>query len=186
MKNFLALIVLVIVLALAWAGYAWYTSSQKIAQIDSFEECVAAGFPVMESYPRQCTANGKTFAEDIQEPEEQEPEEEEPEPSSNDIQVSAPSSNAQIQSPLTVTGQAKGPWYFEASFPIILLDGNNNQIAQTNAQATSDWMTTNFVPFTATLTFSTPSTPTGTLVLKKSNPSGEPQNDDQITIPVTF
>lgn len=29
--------------------------------ISSFEECVAAGNPVMESYPRQCRAGGKTF-----------------------------------------------------------------------------------------------------------------------------
>jgi len=30
-------------------------------EINSFEECVEAGNPVMESYPRQCRANGKTF-----------------------------------------------------------------------------------------------------------------------------
>jgi cytochrome b involved in lipid metabolism len=34
-------------------------------QIKSFEECVAAGNPVMESYPRQCQADGKTFVEEI-------------------------------------------------------------------------------------------------------------------------
>lgn len=36
-------------------------SSQNPATIDSFEECVAAGNPVMESYPEQCAANGKTY-----------------------------------------------------------------------------------------------------------------------------
>ena len=30
----------------------------------NFEECVAAGGPVMESYPRQCRANGQTFVEE--------------------------------------------------------------------------------------------------------------------------
>lgn len=36
-------------------------------EINSFEECVSAGYPVMESYPRQCkTSEGKTFIEDIQ------------------------------------------------------------------------------------------------------------------------
>lgn len=35
--------------------------------IDSFEACVRAGNPVMESYPRQCrTANGQSFTEDVQ------------------------------------------------------------------------------------------------------------------------
>lgn len=34
--------------------------------VDSFESCVAAGNPIMESYPRQCaTADGRTFTEAI-------------------------------------------------------------------------------------------------------------------------
>lgn len=34
------------------------------AQITNFDECVAAGNPVMESYPEQCAANGQTFVND--------------------------------------------------------------------------------------------------------------------------
>jgi hypothetical protein len=34
-------------------------------EINSFEECVVAGNPVMESYPRQCRASGETFVEEI-------------------------------------------------------------------------------------------------------------------------
>jgi hypothetical protein len=34
-------------------------------RISSFEECVAAGNPVMESFPRQCRAQGKTFIENV-------------------------------------------------------------------------------------------------------------------------
>jgi hypothetical protein len=42
------------------------------AVIDSFDECVGAGYPVMESYPRQCrTPAGRTFVEELS-PEEQE------------------------------------------------------------------------------------------------------------------
>ncbi|MBN1274673.1 hypothetical protein JXA12_00065 [Candidatus Woesearchaeota archaeon] len=33
--------------------------------INSFEECVAAGYPIMESYPRQCSTGQQTFAETI-------------------------------------------------------------------------------------------------------------------------
>jgi hypothetical protein len=37
--------------------------------ITTFEECVAAGNPVMESYPRQCrTQSGETFVEDVEQP----------------------------------------------------------------------------------------------------------------------
>ncbi len=46
------------------------TDKQLKTEITSFEECVAAGNPVMESYPRQCkTADGTTFTEQLEEPE---------------------------------------------------------------------------------------------------------------------
>ncbi|MBP6921381.1 Gmad2 immunoglobulin-like domain-containing protein [Candidatus Gracilibacteria bacterium] len=94
---------------------------------------------------------------------------------------------SQLVTPLTLTGRARGPWYFEASFPIELRDSNNVVIATTVAQAQGDWMTENWVPFTATLTFpAQPISSTGTLVLKKDNPSGEPQNDASLVIPVQF
>ncbi len=102
------------------------------------------------------------------------------------ITVSQPLPNAKVTSPLLVTGEARGYWYFEASFPIRLLDGNGQEIAVTAAQAQGDWMTEDFVPFSATLTFMAPATATGTLVLLKDNPSGEPQNDASISIPVNF
>lgn len=91
-----------------------------------------------------------------------------------------------VTSPLTVTGEARGTWYFEASFPVRLLDGNGNEIAVEPAQAQEDWMTEDFVPFEVTLVFTQPSTPTGTLVLEKDNPSGLPEHADQITMPVSF
>ncbi len=36
-------------------------------QITNFEECIAAGNPAMESYPRQCKAGDVTFTEVIEE-----------------------------------------------------------------------------------------------------------------------
>ncbi len=93
---------------------------------------------------------------------------------------------AEVASPLTVTGKARGSWYFEASFPVQLLDANGKLVANGAAQAQGDWMTTNFVPYKITLTFEPPATATGTLVLKKDNPSGLPQNEDEMRLPVRF
>lgn len=89
-------------------------------------------------------------------------------------------------SPMTVTGTARGGWYFEESFPVELRDANGLLLASSIAQAQGDWMTTNYVPFTTTLTFGMPTTATGTLIFKKDNPSGEPANDNQLVIPVQF
>ncbi len=34
-------------------------------EVTSFEECVLAGNPIMESHPQQCQHNGETFVEDV-------------------------------------------------------------------------------------------------------------------------
>lgn len=91
-----------------------------------------------------------------------------------------------VQSPLTVEGEARGTWFFEASFPVRLLDGNGKEIAVIPAQAQGDWMTEDFVPFRAELTFTLPTTAEGTLVLEKDNPSGLPEYADELRIPVRF
>ncbi|MDD5251521.1 MAG: Gmad2 immunoglobulin-like domain-containing protein [Patescibacteria group bacterium] len=105
---------------------------------------------------------------------------------SDKIFVTSPQTDAVVGSPLTVVGEARGTWYFEASFPVKLLDANGQLLAAVPAQAQSDWMTENFVPFKAELTFEAPTTATGTLVLEKDNPSGLPQNADELRIPVRF
>ncbi|MBU0472269.1 MAG: hypothetical protein KKF89_01865 [Nanoarchaeota archaeon] len=43
------------------------SACKNTTKINSFEECVAEGNPVMESYPRQCQADEKTFTEEINE-----------------------------------------------------------------------------------------------------------------------
>ena len=105
-------------------------------------------------------------------------------PSTEPVIVTSPQPNSKVSSPLTVTGEAHGTWYFEASFPIRLLDEDGNEIATTIAQAQGEWMTKDFVPFTATLEFERPTTKLGTLVLEKDNPSGLPENADELRIPV--
>ena len=94
--------------------------------------------------------------------------------------------NDLISSPLTITGEARGMWYFEASFPIKLLDANRNEIARTIAQAQKDWMSEDFVPFEAVLNFENPQTSTGFIVFERDNPSGLAQNDDKFELPVRF
>ncbi|MBI1729291.1 Gmad2 immunoglobulin-like domain-containing protein [Candidatus Acetothermia bacterium] len=104
----------------------------------------------------------------------------------NLIRVDTPHPNQMIQSPLFISGQARGMWYFEATFPVEILDDRGNVLARGAAQAQGEWMTDQFVPFRAELQFSNPSSKTGTLVLEKSNPSGLVENAASIKIPVHF
>ncbi|MEF8846849.1 MAG: Gmad2 immunoglobulin-like domain-containing protein [Candidatus Paceibacterota bacterium] len=103
-----------------------------------------------------------------------------------EIRVEAPQSNQMISSPLAVKGEAHGSWYFEGSFPVELKDAGGNSLARKSIQAQGDWMTEDFVPFEVELSFETPQTATGTLILEKANPSGLPENVDQREIPVKF
>ncbi len=102
------------------------------------------------------------------------------------VVVNQPARGALVSSPLTVTGLARGSWFFEATFPVELRDATGKRLAQGTAATDEYWMTTGFVPFSATLTFAKPKTETGTLVLSKDNPSGEPQNDARFEVPVKF
>ncbi len=92
-----------------------------------------------------------------------------------------------IESPLVITGEARGYWYFEASFPIVLVDWDGVIITNGFATAQDEWMTENFVPFEATLEFTKPSYgKNGALILQKDNPSGLPEFDDALEIPIKF
>lgn len=51
------------------------------------------------------------------------------------IEVTSPLPNATITNSMILTGRARGPWYFEASFPIELRDANNVLITTVVAQA---------------------------------------------------
>lgn len=170
MKKYLIYIIIFLVLA----GIAGYIQVQsEIKNITSFEEC-AKKYPVMESYPARCSVpNGPSFTQDI----------------GNELElkdlitIASPRPNQKIVSPLEIRGAARGTWFFEASFPIKLIDTKGNVIAEGHAEATGDWMTEELVPYKAVLKFKTEAK-SGTLILEKDNPSGMPENDNQLKVPV--
>lgn len=103
------------------------------------------------------------------------------------IALSEPVADEEIRSPLMIHGTARGNWYFEGSFPVVLVDWDGRIIAEGVATAQGEWMTTEFVPYTATLTFARPSYGTrGALILRKDNPSGLSEHDDALEVPVVF
>lgn len=101
------------------------------------------------------------------------------------LRVTTPAPATEVTSPLEITGQASG-WYFEGSFAAHIEDANGQILGRANATAQGDWMTSTFVPFTAVMDFDTPTTVTGRLVFTKANPSGIPENNQVVAIPVSF
>ena len=102
------------------------------------------------------------------------------------IELATPLPESIIQSPLVLEGRARGMWYFEASFPAYLLDADGDTLAVMPVQALGEWMTEEFVPFKATLTFTPPSSEAGTLILMKDNASGLPEHAAELRVPVRF
>jgi hypothetical protein len=102
------------------------------------------------------------------------------------IRVTEPSPGSPVESPLVITGEARGMWYFEASFPVELVDAKGKVLATAIAQAEDDWMTENFVPFRATFTFAGPPPGVGAVIFRRDNPSGLPEHDAELRVPVRF
>lgn len=108
-------------------------------------------------------------------------------PPSNPVLVDSPTPGSLISSPVRVTGRARGSIYFEAEFPVRLLDDHDKMIGTGVARAQGDWTTSDYVPFEASIVFHPPLTDsTGALVFEKSNPSGQPERHAEWRVPVRF
>lgn len=102
------------------------------------------------------------------------------------IQVELPFPGAVVGKDFSVIGKARGYWFFEASFPIEVLDKNGKSLVTSIAQPRNgeDWMTTQFVNFKADIKIPQTYIGPATLVLKKNNPSGLPEHDASISFPI--
>lgn len=175
---------MVIVMVLLTGGFYYLKNIQarKIPeQILNFEDCLLAGNLIMESYPRQCkTKDGRTFAEEI--PEKITYNNATP----DSISVELPFPGAVTGKEFSIIGKARGNWFFEASFPILILDKDGKVIFEGPATAQGEWMTEDFVPFKIDVKVPESYIGPATLVLKKDNPSGESQFDASISFPITI
>ena len=153
----------------------WWDKMQ--AQVNSFEKCMAQGNSVMESYPRQCRVGDRIFVEEIGDVVNK----------IDLVQLDSVRPNDVVDSPLQITGQARGNWFFEGSFPVLLTNWDGLIIATGIARTKEEWMTADFVSFSAILEFIIPEYgDTGSLILQKDNPSDLPENDDAYEIPIRF
>ena len=103
------------------------------------------------------------------------------------VTLISPTEGDYISSPVIIEGKARGNWFFEASFPVFVVDWDGLIIGQGIAQAQSEWMTTDYVQFRAEITFTKSVVKNnGWIILKKDNPSGLPEYDDAFEVPIFF
>jgi hypothetical protein len=105
---------------------------------------------------------------------------------SDQIILDEPARNAAIVSPLHVSGRARGSWFFEGDFPIVLQDRDGKTVASGFATAQGEWMPPGLVPFAALLRFESQKPGPARLLLKKDNPSDRRERDDMLVVPLFF
>lgn len=106
-------------------------------------------------------------------------------PEQNDqIRVDLPLPEMEVFGTFTVAGSARGSWFFEGQFPAQVIDEKGDNIAMVTAIAQGDWMTNDFVQFRAEFNFEVTKEQDATLILKKDNPSGLPENDAKVEIAI--
>lgn len=113
-----------------------------------------------------------------------------PESAAGTIVITSPKANTKIKSPVKISGQVKG-WFFEASFPIVIVDWDGRIIGEGIASSIGDWMSAEFVPFEAEISFTKPldagpQSERGAIILKKDNPSGLSKHDASAEVPIIF
>lgn len=106
-------------------------------------------------------------------------------PLSKQVTITSPLPNTSVGGRFEVKGSAPGNWFFEASFPIQVRDKSGTVVARTHASAQGEWMTTDIVQFTSTINIEGNFKGPATLILMRDNPSGLPENDDSVEIPIT-
>jgi len=113
---------------------------------------------------------------------------EHPSMESKAINIKHPLAWSFVDSPIKVEGEARGYWFFEGDFPVILNDANGNFLATGIAKAQGEWMTENFVPFELELKFKRPENEPryGVLIFHRDNPSGLSEHDEELDVPVYF
>ncbi len=106
------------------------------------------------------------------------------------ISLTEPQAGSVINLPLTASGSAPGSWLNEGQMPLRLQTYEGEVLVETVATTTENWMTTEPVNFSAELTgvqdLSQLDSIYGLLIFEKSNPSGLPENANQVMFPVRF
>ncbi len=101
--------------------------------------------------------------------------------------ITMPVVNSLLTWTIIIEGEAPGGRFFEATAPVSLTNWDGLIIEEGYITATEDRMTGWMIPFEGTLTYTVDpnrANDNGALILHKSNPSGLPENDAAVEIPL--
>ena len=102
------------------------------------------------------------------------------------IKIYNPKSESFLRSPIEVNGEARGSWFLDGVFDVLVKDENGKIIGEGVARALGDWVTASFVPFEGSITFEKPTTPKGNLIFRKRNILNSDKEEDVYSIEIVF
>lgn len=104
-----------------------------------------------------------------------------------DISITKPLNGETVESPLRVSGKARGYWFFEGDSPLVITDWDGRIIGESYITAKDNWMTEEFVLFTGTIEFEKQAAGSrGYIIFQKDNASGLPEHDDAVELQILF
>lgn len=177
-QTLIGSVLLIAIVAIALVYITRNPETEEAVRVTSFEECVEAGFPVMESYPEQCSDGEQTFTRDI----------------GNELEKSdlikiytpRPGDTLVAGESREISGEARGYWFFEGDFPLEIVDPSGEQLLVHYATAEGEWMTEEFVPFKTEVVLETTYEGPASLILRRNNPSDLSENDDELIVPIVI
>lgn len=104
----------------------------------------------------------------------------------NLIVIEYPEPYGKVKSPVLIKGKARGYFFFEANFPIKIIDENGNVLVSDYIDTKENWMTENFVFFEKYINVNFGKTKRGFIVFERANPSGLKENEFLLYLPVYF
>jgi len=102
------------------------------------------------------------------------------------IKVYNPKPESLLRSPIEVNGEARGSWFLDGVFDVLVKDENGKILGEGVARALGDWVTASFVPFEGSITFEKPTTLKGDLILRKRNILKSEREEDVYSIEIVF
>ncbi len=170
-KNYKTILIALIGFLFLALWASWRNSKESAEQIGNFEECVFY-YEIISDHPATClTPNGEFFVE---------------------YSLSDPRAEIDLDKEWTVnegdlfiSGEITGQWFFEASFVAEIWDESGRKISQGLAEAKDNWMTSELVLFEINFEISSAwKEEKAILVLRKDNPSGLPEHEDALALPI--
>ncbi|TSD01583.1 MAG: Uncharacterized protein Greene07144_164 [Parcubacteria group bacterium Greene0714_4] len=166
--------IIAIIVCLFLIGVFLFVRRDKTVRVATFDECIKAGYAVIDSFPKRCLDNESiVHIEDVGNMVEMQ----------NEIQINAPERNTVITANLVILGKARKDWFVDGKISGSLVDTEGIVLGQFVAEAEKGNINKTLREFSGKMIWRLRDTDAlkGSIVLKKGKVTG---TGSEIRMPV--